>query len=83
VERLSNVKHVKGDKWLDYCQQRWTGTKQNEITIRFNDTCKQIRITRVRISGVLLYIYIYIQGDSVARGPKLLSIKNYVIETMT
>ena len=24
-----------------------------------------------------------IQGDSVARGPKLLSIKNYVIEIMT
>jgi len=25
----------------------------------------------------------YIQGDSVARGPKLFSIKNYVIEVMT
>ena len=25
----------------------------------------------------------YIQSDSVARGPKLLSIKNYVIEIMT
>jgi len=24
-----------------------------------------------------------VQGDSVARGPKLLSIKNYVIEIMT
>ena len=24
-----------------------------------------------------------IQGDSVARGPKLLSIKNYVVEIMT
>ena len=28
-------------------------------------------------------VYIYIQGDSVARGPKLLSTKNYVIEIMT
>ena len=27
--------------------------------------------------------HVYIQGDSVARGPKLLSIKNYVIEIMT
>jgi len=26
---------------------------------------------------------LYLQGDSVARGPKLLSIKNYVIEIMT
>ena len=26
---------------------------------------------------------IIIQGDAVARGPKLLSIKNYVIEIMT
>ena len=25
-----------------------------------------------------IYIYIYIQGDSLARGPKLLFIKNYV-----
>ena len=28
-------------------------------------------------------IFTIIQGDSVARGPKLLSIKNYVIEIMT
>ena len=28
-------------------------------------------------------VFVYIQGDSVARGPKLLSIKNYVIEIMT
>jgi hypothetical protein len=28
-------------------------------------------------------LYTYIHGDSVARGPKLLSIKNYVIEIMT
>ena len=40
---------------------------------------------------IYIYIYIYIdthththtQSDSVARGPKLLSIKNYVIEIMT
>jgi len=33
----------------------------------------------------LIYVYpcIVVQGDSVARGPKLLSIKNYVIEIMT
>ena len=31
----------------------------------------------------MIYIYIYTQGDSVARGPKLLSIKNCVIEIMT
>ena len=30
-----------------------------------------------------IHICIYIQGDSFARGPKLLSIKNYVIEIMT
>jgi len=29
------------------------------------------------------YTSTYIQGDSVARGPKLLSIKNYVIEIIT
>jgi hypothetical protein len=28
---------MKGDIWLDYCQQRWIGTKQNEITIGFNE----------------------------------------------
>jgi len=27
--------------------------------------------------------YIYVQGESLARGPKLLSIKNYVIEIMS
>ena len=42
---------------------------------------------------VIIYIYIYIyihthththtQGESLARGPKLLSINNYVIEIMT
>jgi len=34
---------------------------------------------------LLLYIYPYIitQGESFARGPKLLSVKNYVIEIMT
>jgi hypothetical protein len=32
---------------------------------------------------IYIYIYIYIYCDSVARGPKLLSIKNYVIEIMT
>ena len=26
---------------------------------------------------------VFVQGDSVARGPKLLYIKNYVIEIMT
>jgi len=31
----------------------------------------------------ILNIIPFIQGDSVARGPKLLSIKNYVIEIMT
>jgi len=31
---------------------------------------------------IYIYIYIYIQGESLARGPKLLSIKNYVIEIM-
>jgi len=28
-------------------------------------------------------LYIYIQGESLDRGPKLLSIKNYVIGIMT
>jgi hypothetical protein len=28
-------------------------------------------------------IYMYVQGDSLARGPKLLSIKNYVIEMIS
>jgi len=32
--------------------------------------------------GCFYYIEV-VQGDSVARGPKLLSIKNYVIEIMT
>ena len=27
--------------------------------------------------------FMFIQGDSLAKGPKLLSIKNYVIEIMT
>jgi len=31
----------------------------------------------------IYFFYIVIQGDSVAGGPKLLSIKNYVIEIMT
>ena len=39
------------------------------------------------LSQIMLLVYIQvasnIQGDSVARGPKLLSIKNYVIEIMT
>jgi hypothetical protein len=30
-----------------------------------------------------IYIYVYIQGDSPARGPKVMSIKNFVIEIMT
>ena len=32
---------------------------------------------------ILKYKYLMIQGDSVARSPKLLSIKNYVVEIMT
>ena len=31
----------------------------------------------------LLCLFIFVQGDSVARGPKLLCVKNYVIEIMT
>ena len=31
---------------------------------------------------IYIYIYIHIQGDSLARGPKLLSIKNYVNQLM-
>ena len=30
-----------------------------------------------------LIFYIFVEGDSVARGPKLFSIKNYVIEITT
>ena len=33
--------------------------------------------------NVCVCVCIYIQGDSVTSGPKLLSIKNYVIEIMT
>jgi len=29
------------------------------------------------------FTYVIVQGDSLARGPKLLSIKNYVIEILT
>jgi len=35
------------------------------------------------LSHSLALFYSFIQGDSVVRGPKLLSIKNYVIEIMT
>ena len=31
---------------------------------------------------IYIYIYIHIQVESLAKGPKLLSIKNYVIEIM-
>jgi len=33
--------------------------------------------------GNVAHYIVYIQGESLARGPKLLSIKNYVIEIMT
>ena len=35
------------------------------------------------LRGRTVFISVYVQGDSVARSPKLLSIKNYVIEIMT
>ena len=35
------------------------------------------------ITALPLTYIIIIQGESLARGPKLLSIKNYVIEIMT
>jgi len=49
----------------------------------------QIFSSRDMSKAVTIKIYkamvkhVVVQGDSVARGPKLLSIKNYVIEIMT
>ena len=48
-------------------------------------------VTNIISHFMVIYLYTVsflpyswdIQGDSVARGPKLLSIKNYVIEIMT
>ena len=49
--------------------------------------CNQSKLREIYITS-LLYISneitkLIIQGDSLARGPKLLSIKNYVIKIMT
>ena len=46
----------------------------------------QIIIICILLSRLILYCaccYLYLQGESLARGPKLLSIKNYFIEIMT
>jgi len=40
-------------------------------------------MTLLNVVGLIFLKWIVIQGDSVARGPKLLSIKNYLIEIMT
>ena len=42
-----------------------------------------IPLCKIAVSPWFLRCSVIIQGDSVARGPKLLSIKNYVIEIMT
>jgi len=40
------------------------------------------RVSNIIRRYIYIYIYIYIQEESLARGPKLLSIKNYVMEIM-
>ena len=47
--------------------------------LTFRHVC--VKISRLRVKKNVSISMI--QGDSVARGPKLLSIKNYVIEIMT
>jgi len=46
-----------------------------EASLLFNDTA-------VLLVHILYHMHV-LQGDFVARGPKLLSIKNYVIEIIT
>jgi len=53
----------------------------NAETYRSSVTEKNTYI--VELCTFWCYQSFNIQGDSVARGPKLLSIKNYVIEIMT
>ena len=60
----TNVKHVKG--WLDDCKQRWTGIKQNEITIRFKEYVQadpdkwSFTVHTHTHTHTHIYIYIYI-----------------------
>ena len=37
----------------------------------------------ILLIGVCMLLFVVLQGESLARGPELLSIKNYVIEIMT
>jgi len=47
------------------------------------NTMKYKEINSTKIYILILFLYKYIQGESLARGPKLLSIYNYVIDIMT
>jgi len=75
--------------WTSLSTMRWSWwwsfeilRKATQQQINVLPVCLLYSSKSVYTFCIYIYIYIYIQGESLARGPKLLSIKNYVIKIM-
>ena len=70
-------------------RHRFAINNQKDLQTIISNTKSRKFSAYLKYPLVLNYVRIFVnslchvQGDSVARGPKLLSIKNYVIEIMT
>jgi hypothetical protein len=67
-EQLSGIRHVVQN--------------QDSLVVQTSDT-SEWRVSWTTVRKHMFCGQSFIQGDSVARGPKLLSIKHYVIDIMT
>ena len=67
-----------------YIRSVMNNSVSNTVIIEFSKRNESYRKNSIITEfDILLFITDLIQGDSLATGPKLLSIKNYVIEIIT